>query len=66
MMGGRLDNEFSPSTRLMFKADGTKRFTPFGTLGSNHLAGAASTDEKEWRVLGDLTKVTVHAGAQTT
>jgi len=57
LMGGRLDNEFSPSTRLMFKADGAKRSTPFGTLGANHLAGAATTDEKEWRVLGDLTKV---------
>jgi outer membrane receptor protein involved in Fe transport len=57
MYGGRLDYQFSPDTRLMFKADGAQRFTPFGTLGSNHLAGAASTDEKSWRVLGSLVNV---------
>ena len=57
LYGGRLDYQFSPNTRLMFKGDGAKRFTPFGTLGSNHLANAATTDEKSWRVLGNLTTV---------
>jgi hypothetical protein len=57
MLGGRLDNQFSPNTRLMVKSDGAKRFTPFATLGANHLAGAATTDEKSWRVLGNLTNV---------
>jgi hypothetical protein len=57
MAGGRFDYQFSPSTRLMLKGDGAKRFTPFGSLGSNLLAGAASTDEKSRRVLGGLTTV---------
>jgi hypothetical protein len=34
MYGGRLDYQVSPGARLMFKADGAQRFTPFGTLGS--------------------------------
>jgi hypothetical protein len=57
MYGGRLDYQVSPGARLMFKADGAQRFTPFGTLGSNHLAGAATTDEDMWRVLGSMTSV---------
>ena len=57
MGGGRLDYQFSPNTRVMFKADGAKRFTPFGSLGSNHLAGAATTDERMWRALGSFTQV---------
>jgi hypothetical protein len=57
MYGGRLDYQLSPGARLMFKGDGATRFTPFGTLGSNHLAGAASTDEDTWRVLGTMTNV---------
>jgi len=57
MGGGRLDYQFSPDNRLMFKADGAKRHTPFGTLGSNHLAGANYTDERMWRVLGNFTSV---------
>jgi hypothetical protein len=57
MGGGRLDYQFSPETRVMFKADGATRFTPFTSLGSNHLAGAASTDERMWRVLGGFTQV---------
>jgi hypothetical protein len=57
MGGGRLDYQFSPDTRVMFKGDGAKRFTPFGTLGANHLTNAASTDEKSWRALGNFTQV---------
>jgi hypothetical protein len=57
LVGGRLDYQFSPETRLMFKADGAKRLTPFGNLGSNHLAGAATTDERMWRGLGTFTQV---------
>ena len=57
MYGGRGDYQISPETRLMFKADGAQRFTPFGTLGANHLAGANSTDENMWRVLGSMTNV---------
>jgi hypothetical protein len=57
MGGGRLDYQFSPDTRVMFKSDGAKRFTPFSTLGANHLTNAASTDEKSWRALGNFTQV---------
>jgi len=57
LYGGRLDYQLSPETRVMFKADGAQRFTPFGTLGSNFLAGANSTDENSWRVFGNLVNV---------
>jgi Carboxypeptidase regulatory-like domain len=57
LYGGRLDYQFSPNTRLMVKGDGAQRFTPFGTLGANFLAGANSTDEDSWRVLSSLVNV---------
>jgi hypothetical protein len=57
MGGGRADYEISPSSRFMLKGDGTKRYTPFGSLGSNHPAQAADTDETSWRVLGTMTNV---------
>jgi hypothetical protein len=57
MMGGRLDYQFSPDTRLMVKADGAKRLTPFGNLSANHLQNANTTDERMWRTLGSFTQV---------
>ena len=57
MGGGRVDYEISPANRVMVKADGTQRFTPFSTLNTNHPAGATSTAEKEWRVLGSVTSL---------
>jgi hypothetical protein len=57
LYGGRLDYQFSPNARVMFKGDGAQRFTPFGTLGANHLTNAAITDEDTWRVLGTMTNV---------
>lgn len=57
MMGSRLDYQFSPDTRLMVKADGAKRLTPFGNLGANHLQNANTTDERMWRTLGSFTQV---------
>jgi hypothetical protein len=57
MGGGRTDYELSPSSRLMFKGDGTRRVTPFNSLSTNHPAQAVSTDEKSWRALGEMTTV---------
>ena len=55
--GGRLDYQMSPKTRMMVRGDRATRHTPFGTLGSNHPAGAGMTEDGSWSVLGTLTTV---------
>jgi len=57
MGGGRADYQISKSSRFMIKGDGTRRYTPFNTLTSNHPAQAVFTDEKSWALLGTLTSV---------
>ena len=57
MGGGRADYQISNASRLMFKGDATRRFTPFNTLSNNHPAQAVSTAETGLAVLGSLTSV---------
>ncbi len=57
MGGGRVDYQLSPKTRLMVRGDHANRFVPFSTLGGNHPAGSASSDETSWSLFGTLTTV---------
>jgi len=56
MASGRLDYQFSPETRLMFRTTRSDQFTP-GGVGSNHPSSSSSNDSNEYAFFGHLTQV---------
>ena len=55
--GGRIDFQVSPNTRLMGKAQESRRWVPFGAGNQNHPAATGSSDETNREYLGSLTTV---------
>ena len=56
MAGGRVDYQFSPDTRLMFRVTRADSFSP-GSLGTDHPSGASSNESLEYSYFGNLTQV---------
>jgi Carboxypeptidase regulatory-like domain/TonB dependent receptor len=53
----RLDYQLSPKSRLMFKGNLTKQWTPFDDLGANHPAATGTTDQFADALVGQWTRV---------